>query len=86
MTYQHVTLSTLAGLILGGSSEARFPEARPNVVIIISDDQGWADIGYNNPAVYTPHLDKLAKGDTLDSVKILKKRSHGYTNFNKAQK
>ena len=31
-------------------------------------------------------LDKLAKGDTLDSVKILKKRSHGYTNFNKAQK
>ncbi|MEE2888481.1 MAG: sulfatase-like hydrolase/transferase [Planctomycetota bacterium] len=62
MTYQHVTLSTLAGLILGGPSEARLPEARPNVVIIISDDQGWADIGYNNPAVYTPHLDKLAKG------------------------
>ena len=31
-------------------------------------------------------LDKLAKGDTLESVKILKKRSHGYTNFNKAQK
>ena len=31
-------------------------------------------------------LDKLAKGDTLESVKVLKKRSHGYTNFNKAQK
>ena len=34
---------------------------RPNVIVIISDDQGWADIGYNNPNVYTPHLDKLAQ-------------------------
>ena len=33
---------------------------RPNVIIILSDDQGWADIGYNNPKVYTPNLDKLA--------------------------
>jgi arylsulfatase A-like enzyme len=33
---------------------------RPNVVIIIADDMGWADIGYNNPRVYTPNLDKLA--------------------------
>ncbi len=34
---------------------------RPNVLLIISDDQGWADIGYNNPDhVYTPNLDRLA--------------------------
>ena len=39
---------------------------RPNVLIILSDDQGWGDIGYNNPAVYTPNLDKLAAaGATL---------------------
>jgi arylsulfatase A-like enzyme len=34
---------------------------KPNVIVIISDDQGWADIGFNNPRVYTPHLDMLAK-------------------------
>ncbi len=34
--------------------------ARPNVIVILSDDQGWADIGYHNPRVYTPQLDKLA--------------------------
>ena len=34
---------------------------RPNVIVIISDDQGWADIGYNNPKVYSPHLDQLAR-------------------------
>ena len=34
---------------------------RPNIVVILTDDQGWADIGYNNPGrVYTPNLDKLA--------------------------
>lgn len=33
---------------------------KPNVLVIVTDDQGWADIGYNNPNVYTPHLDKLA--------------------------
>ena len=35
--------------------------SRPNVIVIISDDQGWADIGYNNPRVYSPNLDKLAR-------------------------
>jgi arylsulfatase A-like enzyme len=37
-----------------------FETKRPNVIIIITDDQGWADIGYNNKNVYTPNLDALA--------------------------
>jgi arylsulfatase A-like enzyme len=32
----------------------------PNVLVILTDDQGWADAGYNNDAVYTPNLDALA--------------------------
>ncbi len=36
---------------------------RPNVILILADDMGWADISYNNPAnVYTPNLDKLSAG------------------------
>jgi len=39
---------------------------KPNVLVILTDDQGWGDIGYNNPKVYTPNLDKLAaEGVTL---------------------
>ena len=34
---------------------------RPNVVIIVSDDEGWGDIGWNNPEVKTPCLDRLAE-------------------------
>ncbi|MFN3242117.1 MAG: sulfatase [Planctomycetota bacterium] len=37
---------------------------RPNVLVIVTDDQGWGDIGYHNPAVYSPNLDALARSGT----------------------
>src|SRR6188474_2865012 len=38
------------------------PHERPNVVLIMADDQGWGDTGYNgHPDLKTPHLDALAK-------------------------
>ncbi|MCP3915998.1 MAG: sulfatase-like hydrolase/transferase [bacterium] len=34
---------------------------RPNVVLIIADDQAWTDYGFmDHPVVNTPHLDRLA--------------------------
>ena len=37
------------------------PAAKPNIVLIMADDQGWGDTGYNgHPELKTPHLDKLA--------------------------
>ena len=38
----------------------------PNIIFIISDDQGWTDYGFmNHPAIKTPHIDRLAnKGIT----------------------
>lgn len=40
---------------------------RPNILVIVTDDQGWGDIGYNNPTnVHTPNLDQLAaSGDRV---------------------
>ena len=35
---------------------------RPNIVFILTDDQGWADMsGHGNPHVETPTLDQLAE-------------------------
>ena len=37
-------------------------QERPNVIIIITDDQGYGDLGYTgNPHVKTPHIDNFAK-------------------------
>jgi arylsulfatase A-like enzyme len=34
---------------------------RPNVVLVMSDDQGWGQTGYNgHPLLKTPHLDAMA--------------------------
>lgn len=50
-------LSFLSLLVCGGDLFA----ARPNVLLIISDDQGWPDLGcIGSKPVRTPHLDKLA--------------------------
>jgi arylsulfatase A-like enzyme len=34
--------------------------APPNVVYIVADDLGWKDLGYRDPRIKTPNIDKLA--------------------------
>lgn len=43
---------------------------QPNVVLIMADDQGWGDVGYNgHPELKTPNLDSLAaEGLRLDRM------------------
>jgi arylsulfatase A-like enzyme len=37
------------------------PAKRPNIVLVMADDQGWGDTGYNgHPQLKTPNLDAMA--------------------------
>lgn len=52
----------LFGLLLAASISIPLGAAeRPHVVLVMSDDQGWGDVGYNgHPVLQTPNLDAAA--------------------------
>ena len=65
-----VLSTTVAGLLVGGSgsSASDATSRRPNFVLIMTDDQGYGDVGiHGNPAIETPNLDRFAqRGVQLD--------------------
>jgi arylsulfatase/arylsulfatase A len=50
----------LASMILLAACQSVAP-SRPNIVLIVTDDQGYGDFGFmGNPVVQTPEIDKMA--------------------------
>lgn len=59
MRIKSLLLTLILGLPLIGSGQS---DRTPNVVLIMTDDQGFGDIGFNgNPHIKTPALDSFAQ-------------------------
>ena len=59
--YLKVTLVGLISLAAWGLARAEDEQALPNIVIVFTDDQGYADVGvFGAQGFTTPHLDRLA--------------------------
>jgi arylsulfatase A-like enzyme len=57
-------MAAVAYLCCGGISHAAdlAKSAKPNIILVMADDQGWGDVGYNgHPFVKTPATDAMAK-------------------------
>ncbi len=48
-------------ILLGLTPNLVFSAEKPNIVVIVSDDQGYNDLGVLNHAIITPNLDRLAR-------------------------
>jgi len=65
----HSVLGILISISLSACQEKKKEEtvvkeeiSQPNIIIIVTDDQGYGDIGiHGNEIIKTPHLDKFAK-------------------------
>ena len=52
---------TLFVVLAISATAATGAPTRPNIVFVITDDQGYGDLGFTgNPVVKTPHIDRLA--------------------------
>jgi len=72
---QFITITAVAGLIMamtGSSYAAGALQEKPNVILIMTDDQGYGDLStHGNPFLKTPNLDKLAsQGVRLDDYHV----------------
>ena len=59
----HTALSFLMSMVATiALAAAKAPAPRPNFVVMLVDDMGWADIGCYGSEIPTPRLDALAAG------------------------
>lgn len=63
MTLKTATLRSASFLIgICAIFQTGLAAERPNVVLVMADDQGWGDMAYNgHPHVKTPHFDAMAQ-------------------------
>lgn len=67
MKHKRITMFAVALAIVPLYFSAAVAEdAKPNIVMILSDDQAWTDYGFmGHPDIRTPHLDRLATSSAL---------------------
>ncbi len=57
-----MTTPTSHGIVLALALSMAASGQQPNIVFVMSDDQGWNDVGFNGGEFYeTPHLDRMAQ-------------------------
>lgn len=72
-----IVVLLLLAVVLNG-----YAQTKPNIILVLTDDQGWADVGFNGATdIPTPNLDKLASQGVVFSNAYV---SHPYCSPSRA--
>jgi arylsulfatase A-like enzyme len=55
-----MALAPIVALAIAAAAPAADSAPRPNIVFLLADDLGWADVGWHGDEIKTPQLDRLA--------------------------
>ena len=71
-----LTRISIVGLVLLFATTGAGAADRPNVVIFLADDLGWADVGFHGGPIATPSIDRLARlGEERRGISYFELRS-----------
>ena len=67
----------LAGLVtIAFAPATTLAGSKPNIVLVMADDQGWGDMAYNgHPILKTPNFDAMARRDCASIASTPPRRS-----------
>ncbi len=61
-TFARVVLTLNLLIVVAVSSAIAAPAKKPNILILLSDDVGWAEFGFQGcKDIPTPNIDSIAK-------------------------
>ena len=60
-TFMGVALGVCSLAICGAATSAFAGGGRPNVIVMVADDLGWADVGFHGSPIATPSIDRIAE-------------------------
>ena len=59
---KHILSTFVSVCLIVAAGNAAATGSRPNIILVMADDQGWGDTGYNgHPFVKTPTMDSMAR-------------------------
>ncbi|CAH0992033.1 Arylsulfatase [Sinobacterium norvegicum] len=60
MIFEKNAIAAFSAIILSAAISAQAADTKPNVLIFVADDLGYADMGFKGSQIQTPNLDRLA--------------------------